>query len=105
VTDALNKSKSQLRTRMRALLESMTDDQRHTASVAACQRLTTLEAFANANVVMMYMPLAAEVDVTPAALRAFSGGQTVCVPRVDWHRKDMTSIEITSLDDRVLDTD
>jgi 5-formyltetrahydrofolate cyclo-ligase len=105
VTDALNKSKSQLRTRMRSLLESMTDQQRHAASVAACQRLATLEAFANAHVVMLYMPLAAEVDVTPAALRAFSSGQTVCVPRVDWQRKDMSSIEITSLDDRVLDTD
>lgn len=105
MTDAPNKSKSQVRTRMRTLLASMTEEQRHAASVAACQRLTALEAFNNAQVVMLYMPLSAEVDVTPAALRAFAGGQTVCVPRVDWQRKDMTPIEITSLDDRVLDTD
>ena len=105
MTDALDDTKSQIRTRMKSLLAALTAEQRHAASASACTRLATLESLEHAHVVMMYMPLASEVDVTPAVLRCFRRGQTVCVPKVDWQRKDMTAIEITSLDDRVLDTD
>ena len=105
MTDALDDTKSQIRTRMKSLLAALTDEQRHAASASACTRLATLESLEHAHVVMMYMPLASGVGVTPAVLRCFRRGQTVCVPKVDWQRKDMTAIEITSLDDRVLDTD
>src|SRR5687767_9475620 len=99
------KSKAQIRARIRAALASMTDQQRHDAAVSACARLTALEAFTHANVVMLYMPLANEVDITPAAVRCFREGKTVCVPKVDWRRRDMDPVEVSSLDDRVMDCD
>ena len=105
MTDELNKSKSEIRARMRAALSAMTESDRSGASAAACSKLTALEQFDRASIVMLYLPLPKEVDVTTAVLRCFRQGQTVCVPRVDWKRKDMESVEITSLDDRILDTD
>lgn len=109
MTDAapnpVNDSKAALRKRMRALLDSLTEPQRQAASAAACARLAGLDAFRNASTVMLYLPLTAEVDATPLALQCFRTGKTVCVPRVDWQRKEMQPVETTSLDDRVMDTD
>jgi len=64
-----------------------------------------LEVFKHAAVVMLYMPLAMEVDLTPVALRCFQLGKTVCVPKVDWKRRDMAPVEATSFDDQVMDID
>ena len=105
MSDAIDQTKREIRTRMRAALAAMTDAERETASAAACTRLAVLEPFDHAAIVMIYLPLVREVDVTSAVLRCFRQGQTVCVPRVDWQRKEMEPVEITSLDDRVMDTD
>ena len=53
--------------------------------------------------VMLYMPLATELDLTPAAISCFQSGQTVCVPRVDWKGRDMVPVEISSFDDEVME--
>jgi 5-formyltetrahydrofolate cyclo-ligase len=105
MSDQINQTKAEIRTTMRAAIGAMTDQERAVASLAACTRLFTLEAFGHAGIVMLYLPLAREVNVTPAVLRCFTRGQTVCVPKVDWHRKEMSPIEVTSLDDQVMDTD
>ena len=100
-----DQGKSDLRGRMRSLLAAMDDRMRHDASAAACANLHGLEAFRHASVVMLYMPLAGELDLTPAAIRCFGTGKTVCVPRVDWKRRDMEPVEISSFDDEILDAD
>lgn len=105
MNQAADQSKLEIRTRMRSMLKAMSADQRHSASVAACNKLIGLEAFNHAAVIMLYLPLANEVDVTHAAVRCFRMGKTVCVPKVDWDRCEMDAVEITSLDDRVLDCD
>lgn len=97
--------KHELRAKMRQAIGELTAEQLHAASVAACARLTALEAFDLAAIVMLYLPLTGKIDITPAAIRCFSRGQTVCVPKVDWQRRDMQPVEVCSLDDRVLETD
>ena len=64
-----------------------------------------LEGFENAAVVMLYMPLADEVDLLPLALRCFQMGKTVCVPKVDWTRGEMEAVEVMSFDDHVMEVD
>ncbi len=54
---------------------------------------------------MLYMPLATEVDLTTAAMRCFQAGKTVCVPKVDWNRRDMSAVEVSTFDDHVMDID
>jgi 5-formyltetrahydrofolate cyclo-ligase len=102
---ASKKNKSVLRQDMRARLADNTVERLREASIAACARVIALDAFRTARIVMLYMPLASEIDVTPVALRCFQLAKTVCVPRVDWQRKDMIAIEVNELDDRVMDVD
>jgi 5-formyltetrahydrofolate cyclo-ligase len=90
---------------MRKVLADMAPGARHDASAAACTRLAALETFRHASVVMLYMPLPTEIDLTPAAIRCFRHGQTVCVPRVDWKGRDMVPVEISSFDDEVMEID
>ncbi len=59
---------------MRQVLGAMDDAFRHDASADACSNLTGLEAFRHASVVMLYMPLPREVDLTPAAIGCFRTG-------------------------------
>ena len=105
MTDTNDPGKASIRATMRARLAELDAERMHAASVSACRRLIGLEAFDHASVVMLYMPLAREVDVTAAAIRCFQLAKTVCVPRVDWERRDMAPIEITTFDDHVMDTD
>src|SRR5688572_16491016 len=105
MTDPAAKKKTEIRSRMRAALGSMTPEARQNASFSACARLQGLEPFEHASVVMLYMPLETEVDVTHIAVRCFRLGKTLCVPKVDWDREEMNPVEVTSLDDRVLDCD
>jgi 5-formyltetrahydrofolate cyclo-ligase len=83
----------------------MDNGRRHDASAAACTHLTGLDAFHHASVVMLYMPLAKEVDLTTAALSCFRMGKTVCVPRINWKRQDMEPVEVSSFDDEIMDID
>ena len=105
MNDAERPRKSEIRTQMRTRLAKMNPSERHDAAAAACRQLATLEIFRHSGVVMLYMPLADELDLTPIAISCFQAGKTVCVPRVDWKRRDMEPVEVTSFDDHVMDTD
>ena len=88
-----------MRNRMEEILGAVDNGQRHDASAAACWRLTGLDAFLHASVVMLYTPLAHDVDLTAAALCCFRNGKTVCVPRVNRNGRDLDPVEVTSFDD------
>lgn len=105
MTESPDQRKSDLRTKMRAVLQAMDETYRHEASAAACSRVMAIDAFRHASTVMLYMPLATEVDLTPLAIRCFQQRQTVCVPLVDWKRRDMEPVEVSSFDDDVMDVD
>jgi len=100
----LMKRKAALRVALLEQLRAVELDQRHEASMNICGRVLGLEAFARADVVMLYMPLRSEVDVMPVALRCFQLGKSVCLPRViDGH--EMLPIETSSFDDRAMEFD
>ncbi len=100
-----NDPKQVIRNEIRQKLAAMSEEHRHRDSTIACSRLCSLEAFQHARVVMLYMSLATEVDVTSIALKCFQLGKTVCVPKVDWKRRDMIAVEVNAIDDRVMDID
>lgn len=105
MSDEQSNNKADVRGQVKSKLASMTSQQKHEASVAACKRLAELTPFQDASVVMLYMPMANEVDLTPVAIRCFQAGKTVCVPRVDWRRKDMDAVEVQSFDDHIMELD
>jgi 5-formyltetrahydrofolate cyclo-ligase len=104
-SEAIAQAKKQMRSDMRGVLEQLSADQRHIASVAACQRVMALDVFKHAGALMLYLPMTGEIDVTGIAVRCFCEGKSVCVPKVDWKRRDMLPLEVDSLDDRVMEVD
>ncbi len=105
MSDEQSDKKADVRGQVKAKLAAMTSKQQHDASVAACKRLAELNPFQDASIVMLYMPLANEVDLTPIAIRCFQEGKTVCVPQVDWRLKNMKAVEVHSFDDHIMELD
>lgn len=92
-------AKTQLRAAMRERLSAMAPEEVQRLSAAVCRRIVAAGFFETAETVMMYLPIAQEVDLTPLALRCFQDGKTVCVPRMDWASRHMRAVEIRSLED------
>lgn len=101
--DSVESAKKAMRTTLRQTVRALPRERCREASAAACARLVRLDAFREATIVMLYLPLAAEVDTTAAAIEAFASGKTVCVPRVDWDRNDMQAVAVDSFDDEAMD--
>lgn len=102
---AIVAAKKAMRDRQRELLESQPEDVLRHRSDLACRQLMATDLFRNASVIMLYMPLAGEVDLTQAMLRCFQGHRTVCVPKVDWEHKRMWPVQISSFHDHALSND
>ncbi|MGI9013739.1 MAG: 5-formyltetrahydrofolate cyclo-ligase [Phycisphaerales bacterium] len=92
-------NKTRLRREAIDRMQAIEVEARVERSLAACRRIMPLETFALAETVMLYMPLPSEVDVAPLAIRCFQHGKVVCVPRVDWDRREMTPLEIECFED------
>ena len=101
----LNDAKTTLREQIESTLDTLTPEQMHTRSADACQKLLALEPIRRASTIMLYMPIPGEVDLTPAALWCFRKGKTVAVPTVDWKRRDMRLVEVTTFDDEFMEVD
>ena len=105
MTDPADNAKSRIRSLIQQRLAALPEGRRRHASHLACTRLSNLDAFRHASVIMLYLPRAGEVDPTSVAISCFQRGKTVCVPRLDWPRREMTAIEATSLDEHFMTVD
>jgi len=94
--------KAQMRRDLRTRLKELGDDERIGCSRDACQHLVNADQFKHASVVMFYLSLPHEIDVTPAILYAWQQGKTVAVPKVSWQQRHMIGVEITSLETGVV---
>jgi 5-formyltetrahydrofolate cyclo-ligase len=89
--------KTLIRKRLRQRLAAMSDQQRHTKSLAACSFLLQSPEFLLAQSIMVFLPMPTEVDTAPVALKAWQQGKTVVAPKVSWHQRRILPVEITSL--------
>ncbi len=68
----------------------------------ACEKVIALDEFRKATAVMLYMPIAGEIDSTEIALAAWRYGKTVLVPRIEVESAGhMIAVETDSLDDEM----
>jgi len=91
-------SKIDIRTTMKEFLGGISDSDRHVRSLAACQNLMATKEFRAAEVVMIFLSMAKEIETSTLAIKAWGAGKSVVVPRVDWGQKRMEPVEIRSLD-------
>ncbi|MGA2499163.1 MAG: 5-formyltetrahydrofolate cyclo-ligase [Tepidisphaeraceae bacterium] len=89
--------KTIIRKSLREKLATLTPEQRHIKSHAACSLLLASPEFQAAGVIMIYLSTPSEVDTAPIALKAWQQGKTILAPRVNWHQRRMLPVEIASL--------
>ena len=90
--------KGQLRLKLQECLLKIPPEQRREKSKKACQNLISTPQFQNASVVMMYLSLPHEVDISEAILHAWQLGKIVVVPKISWQQRHMIPVQINSLD-------
>ena len=105
MTESIQTIKADLRRTVRARLGKMSAAQREHTSAEIVQRLIDLDALAQAKMVMLYMPIATEVDVTAAAHWCLENDKVVCVPKTDWARRDMDAVRVDDLGDDAMTLD
>lgn len=90
--------KPKLRTELQQCLVEISVEERSEKSRKVCRNLISTAEFRDASVVMMYLPLPHEVDISEAILSAWQCGKTVAVPKVSWQQRHMIPVQIDSLD-------
>jgi 5-formyltetrahydrofolate cyclo-ligase len=91
-------SKSEIRAQMKDFLATLSEQERHSRSLAACENLIGAKEFRNAQTVMIFMSMAREVETSTLAIKAWQEGKNIAVPRVEWGNKRMEPVEISSLE-------
>jgi 5-formyltetrahydrofolate cyclo-ligase len=89
-------TKHELRKKMRSLLAAQTPENEAAESKSVCGKLVLLPAWKEAGVVLGFMPMPHELDLTEALQAAMDAGKLVYVPRVQG--PTMTFYQIKSLD-------
>ncbi|MFH0963497.1 MAG: 5-formyltetrahydrofolate cyclo-ligase [Planctomycetota bacterium] len=93
--------KEEARERARKALEKMNEAQRARASAAIAGRVTALPEFRSARTVMVFLPLAGEVDTRPIAQAAISAGKRVASPKVSRRLRTMEARVVRDLEQDV----
>ncbi|MFG0329417.1 MAG: 5-formyltetrahydrofolate cyclo-ligase [Phycisphaerales bacterium] len=103
--DQVAVAKKGIRDQLRRQLAEMTPDDIQARSTLAVANLFSTELFRHASTVMLYMPIAGEVDTTRVFLRCFQSSRAVCVPKVDWEHHRMWPVLVRKFNDRSFVTD
>ena len=90
--------KDQLRRQLQSRLAELSDEQRVQKSKKVCRNLISLTQFQDASVIMMYLPLPHETDISDAILAAWQLGKTVAVPKISWQQRHMIPVQINTLE-------
>lgn len=96
---------TQKRELRRSLLERrklIDRERRAKLNSSLCERLWALEAYKNADTVLLYFPIKGEPDLAPFALRCLSDGKSLAYPLCDTVSHTLSFHKVSSLDDLIL---
>lgn len=94
--------KRRLRKQMKATLAAMSPEVAAAKSHAACARLLELDEYRRARSIMLYSPIAGEVDCIEIALSAWQHDKVVLLPKVSLAQRHMMAVQCRSLDDDLI---
>ena len=86
----LRERKNRIRDKYRALRKAMEPQQKKTYDDKICKRFMSLASYRFADVLLLYAPLKAEIDIIPIADDAIKRGKTVAFPRCNDNEHTMT---------------
>lgn len=90
----LRHAKAALRREMRATLQKISPDARHSASAQLCARLKEQSFWRDAASVLFFAPMPDEADVWPLLEETLTGGKVVALPRFDPNDGDYAACRI-----------
>ena len=90
-------AKAALRIEARARRKAMSHGARAVACESMCALIVASEAFADAEMVLAYVPVGSEADVLGVAAAAFSSGKRVAIPRTDGEALVFDEVEAATL--------
>lgn len=90
-------AKKELRQRFREILVGIPPEELSEKSLRACRLLFKQPEYTKAEIIMVFLSLAREIDTTPLVLRAWQSRKRVLAPKVSWNQRRMLPIEIRSL--------
>lgn len=90
-------SKRDLRQELRQRLAAIAPAELQHRSAAVCRLLGQQAEYRKAEILMLYLSTAYEVDTQPLAMQAWADLKRVLAPRVTWDQRRMLPIEINSL--------
>ncbi len=95
----LDRSKRALRLSLKADLLSVRDEVRAELSDRLSQKLLGLSRVREASMVLLFLPMPHEPDLTHLARSLIERGVTVCLPRIDWERGVFRPCRVASVDE------
>lgn len=90
--------KAELRRELRAALRGVTPEESASWSRAIVDRVADSAEWARAPRVLIFAPMAGEVDIRPLARLGWGQGKAVGVPRVDWKAGRMRGVRVEDWD-------
>lgn len=90
--------KNDLRNQMRAILATITPQQRHKRSLDVCHQLLDTPEFRRAETIMLFLSMEQEVETSTLVLQAWKECKTVALPHVRWEQREIQPVVIKSLD-------
>ena len=94
-------SKKDLRDKLRRIMADIDAVTLRERSARACRRLADQPEFMRAEVVMVFLSTAHEIDTASLVLHAWEAGKRVLAPRISWEQRRMLPTEIRSLTDDI----
>lgn len=91
-------NKATQRTQIASAIGEMSDASKQKASIAICERLTTIASVVFADTIFAYLALDDEVNLKTLLSTWIDESRTVGVPLVSWENKTMRAGVLTSLD-------
>ncbi|MBY0113677.1 MAG: 5-formyltetrahydrofolate cyclo-ligase [Phycisphaerales bacterium] len=101
MSDALGQAKAAARAELRQTLEGIRGTL-PTISQAIGARLAQHDWWLGARTVMVFAPMAGEVDLSASAKASLAAGQRVCLPRVHWASGGMTPVAVQAWENDVV---
>lgn len=89
--------KRDLRRQLREYLAALAPEELHERSVTACRQLFAQPEYKQAEVILIFLSTAQEVDTSQIALQSWADYKRVLAPKVSWDQRRMLPIEIHSL--------
>ncbi|MGH7976008.1 MAG: 5-formyltetrahydrofolate cyclo-ligase [Limisphaerales bacterium] len=94
--------KTELRSKIRAMLKNLSPEKRKLDSKKLCTKLKEQSFFQNAASILFFAPLTTEVDLWPLLEESFAAGKIIALPRFDPASRSYVACRVRNLQNEIV---